>query len=218
MKRISEIIKRLKSYYKIKEYKPTHYNSKNLYELLISTILSQRNKDKNTEKISKEFFSKFKNIKEVYKAPLKDIEESLRKTGIYKIKAKYIKETTKIVLEKYKGKIPNSKEELMKLPGVGPKTAGIVLVYGFGQKVAIPVDTHVHRISNRIGIVHTKTPEKTEIELMKIIPKKYWRMYNILFVTHGQKLCSAKNPKCNKCPISEFCDYKRKCFKFCKKE
>ena len=124
------------------------------------------------------------------------------------MKAKRIKEVSRILLEKYDGKVPHELDKLLELPGVGRKTANCVLVYGFNIP-AIPADTHVHRISNRLGIVKTRTPEQTEHELMRKIPRKYWININELFVKHGQTICSPIKPKCDKCSIIKLCDFSK---------
>ncbi|PIV67863.1 MAG: endonuclease III [Euryarchaeota archaeon CG01_land_8_20_14_3_00_38_12] len=125
----------------------------------------------------------------------------MKPSGFYKVKAKRIKEVSKIIMEKYSGKVPDNLKNLLSLPGVGRKTANCVLVYGF-DKPAIPVDVHVHRVANRLGFVKTKSPEETEKDLMEKIPKKYWKKINHIFVEFGKNVCSAK-PKCKKCPLFE---------------
>ncbi len=126
--------------------------------------------------------------------------------GFYKTKAKRLVEIARIIVEEYDGKVPISLEALMELPGVGRKTANIVLAYAFGVP-AVPVDTHVHRISNRLGLVKTRTPEETERELKRILPKRYWIDINWMLVKFGQIICRPINPKCNECPLHELCDY-----------
>ncbi len=180
--------------------------SKNPFKVLIATLLSQRTKDVNTEKAVKNLFSRFKSIRDFLKADVKEIEKLIRCVGFFKVKAKRIKELAKIVHEKYHDKVPKDFDELIKLPGVGRKTANCVLVYGYGIP-AIPVDTHVHRISNRLGLVKTKTPEQTEKALMKVIPKKYWIELNELMVKFGQRKCLPKNPKCSECLLRKVCAY-----------
>jgi len=176
------------------------------FKVLISTILSQRTKDSNTEKASKNLFSNFKNAKEIADAELNEIEKLIKPSGFFRVKARTINKVSKIILEQYNGKVPNKLEELIKLPGVGRKTANCTLCFGY-KIPAIPVDVHLNRISNRIGIVKTKTPEETEKGLMKIIPKKYWLKINNLFVKFGQNICLPRKPKCQICPIKNFCEY-----------
>ncbi len=179
------------------------------FRILIGTILSQRNRDIMTEKASEKLFSKFDSVEKMAKAPLKEIEILITQSGFYKTKAKYIKKTSQIILEKYNGNVPEYMDELLKFPGVGRKTANCVLVYAF-HKDAIPVDVHVHRISNRLKIVNTKKPEETETELLKIVPKKYWQIFNELLVNHGQNVCKPIKPECFNCKIVDYCNFKNK--------
>lgn len=182
----------------------------NPYKVLISCILSQRTKDENTARASKRLFSKYKTPKQIANVNLKELEHLIKPSGFYKVKAKRIKKISKILTEKYKGKVPKTHEELLKLPGVGRKTAGITMVYGFGKPVCIPVDTHLHRVPNRIGLIKTKTPEKTELELMKITPRRYWIPLNELFVRFGQETCKPVKPLCYECEIEKYCKYEKK--------
>lgn len=188
------------------------FSKENPFYVLISTILSARNKDTMTIIAVKQLFSKYKTPKEIANAPIKLLEKLIFKSGTYKTKAKRIKEASKVLIEKYKGKVPDKMEELVKLPGVGRKTAGCVLVYAF-NKQAIPVDTHVHRLSNRIGLVKTEKREDTEKELMRIVPKRLWKHVNEVFVLHGQNICKPIKPLCGKCPITRYCGYYNKIYK-----
>ena len=193
------IVKALK-----KRYNWERGHSSDPFEVLISTVLSQRTKDANTEKASSALFSRFKTPKQMAKADIRKIEKLIRPSGFYKVKAKRIKQISRIIIEKFNGKVPRTMDELLSLPGVGRKTANCVLVFAYRQP-AIPVDTHVHRISNRLGLARTKTPEKTETELMKRIPKRYWIDLNELLVTHGQNICLPRRPRCSLCPIVKYC-------------
>jgi endonuclease-3 len=174
--------------------------------ILIGTILSARTRDENTSTVVKKLFSTYNTARSLARAKVSDIEKIIKSTGFYHIKARRIIEVASIIDLKYHGKVPDSLNELLKLPGVGRKTANCVLVYAF-EKPAIPVDTHVHRISNRLGIVETKTPEETELELMKKIPKKYWLQINDTFVMYGQNICKPISPMCNVCQIAKECKY-----------
>ena len=176
------------------------------FSILIGTILSARTKDETTTKVVKVLFSKYKNAKELANAKTKDVEKIIKPIGFYHIKSKRIIEVAKIINSKYKGKVPDSLEKLVEMPGVGRKTANCVLVYAF-DKPAIPVDIHVHRISNRLGLVNTKTPEETEQELMKNVPKKYWIDINDTFVMYGQNICKPISPMCSVCKIKRDCKY-----------
>jgi len=179
------------------------------FYVLISTMLSARNKDTMTRIAVKNLFARYKTPKDMADAPTTEIEGLIIKSGTYKTKARRIKETSKMLLEKYHGKVPDEMDELVKLPGVGRKTAGCVLVYAF-DKQAIPVDVHVHRISNRLGLVKTEKREDTEQELMRKVPKRLWKHINEVLVVHGQTICRPINPMCKKCPITKYCNYYKK--------
>jgi endonuclease-3 len=174
--------------------------------ILIGTILSARTRDESTSAVVRELFSKYKTARSLAKAKLPDVEKIIKRTGFYHVKAKRIIEVASIINSKYSGIVPKTMNELISLPGVGRKTANCVLVYAFDEP-AIPVDTHVHRISNRLGIVKTKVPEETELELMKIIPKKYWIRINDTFVMYGQNICKPISPMCSACQIKNECSY-----------
>lgn len=170
---------------------PLEYFKDNPYQTLVSTLLSSRTKDEVTLAASKRLFSKAPNIKKLSEIDIKKLSEAIYPVGFYKTKAKHLNVLSEMILNKFKGIIPNTREELMLLPGVGRKTANLVLNRAF-KIPAIAVDTHVHRISNLIGWVKTTTPQKTEIELNKILPKKYWHEANRLFVSIGRQFTSKK--------------------------
>ena len=169
------------------------------FKVLVSTILSAQTKDQTTAKVSKKLFSVIDKPSDLKELSIEDIEEIIRSANYHKTKARNIKR-----LENLK-QVPDTMEELLKLSGVGRKTANIVLSVSF-KKPAIAVDTHVHRISNRLGFVKTKTREQTEQELMKKLPKEYWIKYNYLLVAFGQNLCTPISPHCSKCLISNYCE------------
>jgi endonuclease III len=176
------------------------------FSILIGTILSARTKDETTTKAVKALFSKYKDVKALANAEIEEVEKIIKSIGFYHVKSKRIINVAKIIDSKYKGKVPDSLEKLIELPGVGRKTANCVLVYAF-DKPAIPVDIHVHRISNRLGLVETRTPEETEQELMRKIPKKYWIAINDTFVMYGQNICKPISPMCHVCKIKRDCKY-----------
>ena len=176
------------------------------FSILIGTILSARTKDETTTKAVKALFLKYKNPKELANAKIKDVEKIIRSIGFFHVKSKRIIEVAKIIHTKYKDKVPEDLDTLVQLPGVGRKTANCVLVYAF-EKPAIPVDIHVHRISNRLGLVDTKNPEETEQELMSKIDKKYWIDINDTFVMYGQNICKPISPMCEVCKIRNGCEY-----------
>ncbi len=175
------------------------------FKILISTMLSARTKDKATKEACDRLFSKAKNAEELSKLSIKEIETLIYPVGFYKVKAKHLKQTAKIIS---KTGVPETEEGLLKLPGVGIKTAHLVLIEAF-DKNEICVDTHVHRISNRWEIVKTKTPEETDRALRKVLPKKLWKNYNFLLVSFGQTICGPK-PKCQECELKEICPYYKK--------
>lgn len=174
------------------------------FELLISTILSARTKDDVTYKASKRLFEKANTPVKIMRLSEQQIIELIYPVGFYKTKAKNIKKTSAIIHEKYNDRVPDELEELLKLPGVGRKTANLVIAVAF-KKNGLCVDTHVHRISNRLGIIKTRNPEETEMKLREILPKKYWEIYNRLLVSFGQNICKPISPFCNICPISSYC-------------
>jgi len=174
------------------------------FKILISTILSARTRDSNTEEATKTLFAKYNTPELIANAEVEELEKLIYKSGFYKVKAVRIKEVSQIIKNKFDSVVPDDFEDLISLPGVGAKTANCVLVYAF-KIPAIPVDTHVHRIPNRLGWIETKKPEETEMELKKIIPKDQWIRINRLFVRFGQEICLPNRPKCDLCPINSIC-------------
>ncbi len=177
---------------------------KSKFSIIISAILSSRTKDEITGKVMKKFLKKVKNFYDLKKLSLKEIEELIYPVGFYRNKAKNLKKLADLIIEKHKGKIPDNYKGLLKLPGVGRKVANLILSEVF-KKDEICVDTHVHRISNRLGWVKTKKPEETEKELRKIFDKKYWRRINKTLVAFGQGICKPIKPLCEKCPVNKEC-------------
>ena len=175
------------------------------FTTLISCILSLRTKDEVTDQASIRLLRQYNTPEKLVKLSEKQIESLIYPVGFYKIKARRIKEISKTIIENYSGNVPEYFNELLKLKGVGRKTANIVMVYGHKKQDYLPIDTHCHRIPNRLGWIKTKNPEQTEKELKKILPKKYWMDFNHLFVTFGQTICVPISPFCSKCPIEQFC-------------
>ncbi|MDO5849078.1 MAG: endonuclease III [Methanobrevibacter sp.] len=186
------------------------FEDKDPYRVLIRTILSQRTRDENTDKATAELFSVYKNIYEIADAPVEEIEKLVKSAGFYRVKAGRIKEVSNILIDQFGGKVPDNMKELLTLPGVGRKTANCVLVYAF-EEPAIPVDTHVHRISNLMGMVNTKTPEETEEELVKIVPREDWLVLNDYMVQFGQTICKPNHMQCEICPVADYCDHHNGC-------
>lgn len=181
----------------------------NPYLVLISCILSLRTNDKTTYPATMRMLALAKTPEEMIKVKEEDLANAIYPVGFYKNKAKQIIELSKTIVEKLKGKVPDTIEDLIKFNGVGRKTANLVLAKGFDIP-AICVDVHVHRIFNRIGYVNTKTPEETEFALRQKLPVKYWLDINTLMVTHGQNICKPTKPKCEECPISKYCYFSQK--------
>jgi endonuclease III len=176
------------------------------YKILIGTILSARTRDESTVKAASNLFRRYKDINQLANANVEEIKILIRSTGFYNIKAKRIKEVSVMIVQNFNAVVPDNIEKLLELPGIGRKTANCVLVYGFG-KPSIPVDTHVHRLSNRLGLVNTKTPEATELELYSVIKRKNWIKINNTFVKYGQIICLPVKPKCNRCSLNNFCKF-----------
>jgi len=174
------------------------------FQVLIGTILSQRTRDANTDKASLALFARFPDAPRLARADVRTLEPIIRGTGYYRTKARAIRACAREILDRFGGTVPRTLEELLTLPGVGPKTANCVLVFGYGLP-GMPVDTHVHRISNRLGLVRTKTPEETEAALRSIVPVRYWIPINPILVQHGQNLCRPRGPKCPECPVQDQC-------------
>jgi endonuclease-3 len=181
------------------------------FKVLISCLLSLRTRDETTARVSEKLYKLADTPKTMSRLSTRQIGSAIKSVNYYKTKAKRIKEISKELVEKYNSRVPNDMNTLLTFKGVGRKTANIVLVYGF-RKQGIPVDTHVHRVSNRLGWVSTKTPEKTEAALRSILPKRYWIDINDLFVQFGQNICRPVNPKCNDCPVSRYCRYYREIY------
>ncbi|MBQ4178961.1 MAG: endonuclease III [Elusimicrobia bacterium] len=179
----------------------------NVFELMVATILSAQCTDKRVNIVTSTLFKKYKTIKDYAKADLKEFENDIKSTGFYRNKAKNIIETANIVLSKFNGVVPKTMEELTTLKGVARKTANIVLGSGYGINVGIAVDTHVIRLTNLIGLSKNSDPKKIEQDLMKIIPKKYWKNISFMIQTLGRRVCIARRPKCDICPINKLCNH-----------
>jgi len=174
------------------------------FETLVSTILSLRTKDAVTEAASHRLLARASTPQAIAALPAKDIERLIYPVGFYHTKAQNLKRTCQTLVEKYGGKVPRDLDDLLELPGVGRKTANLVVTIGHDD-YGICVDTHVHRITNLWGYVRTKTPEDTEFELRKNLPKKYWKTFNDILVTFGQNLCVPVSPWCSRCPVERHC-------------
>ena len=178
------------------------------FRILISTILSHRTRDENTTRATENLFSLYTTPSQLANADPSLVRKLIRPSGFYNMKTRNIMKVSKQLVDEFGGKVPNNVEDLLKLHSVGRKTANCVLVYAF-NKPAIPVDTHVHRISNRLCLVKTKKPEETETALAKTVPKRYWLELNDLFVRFGQTTCKPVGPHCWSCTLTSYCVYYR---------
>ncbi|HVE38813.1 MAG TPA: endonuclease III, partial [Planctomycetota bacterium] len=173
------------------------------FRTLIGTILSARSRDEMTDVITEALFRRFPDARALARAERRAVEKILKPIGFYRTKASYVMETARMV-EAAGGRIPRTIDALMEYPGVGRKVANCVLVYAFGRQ-AIPVDTHVHRVSNRMGWMKTRTPEETERRLTALVPKRLWPVINEALVAHGKAVCKPIGPTCDACPVQRFC-------------
>lgn len=178
---------------------------KDPFIILVGTLLSLRTKDETTEKVMRELMPLIKGPQDLIDIPPGELQKLIYPVGFYRNKAKVLKEVAAEILNAHGGRVPDTIEELVAIRGIGRKTANLVVTEGYG-KPGICVDTHVHRISNRLGIVSTKTPHQTEDGLRKTLPRKYWITYNSLLVTFGKRICTPLSPKCSECPLSGFCE------------
>jgi endonuclease-3 len=183
----------------------TALNYRNPLEMLIATILSAQTTDKQVNIVTKSLFKKYQKPEDYANADLSELEQDVRSTGFYRNKAKNIKKTGQLLFEKYNSQVPRTMEELIKLPGVARKTANIVLSNAYGIVVGIAVDTHVRRLSQRLGLTNNTNPDKIEKDLMQIVPKTDWEKITDLLIFHGRNVCSARKPKCNICVLNKIC-------------
>jgi endonuclease-3 len=178
---------------------------KNPLELLISTVLSAQCTDKRVNIVTKTLFKKYETLEDYAKADIKELEQDIRSTGFYHNKARHIKKCCQMLIEKFGSQVPRTMEELLELPGVARKTANIVLSNAFGIVEGIAVDTHVRRLSERLGLTQNKNQDKIEQDLMKIVSKEMWMRFSDLLVFHGRRICMAKKPKCGECVLNKIC-------------
>jgi len=184
-------------------------NHKNVFELIIAVSLSAQTTDQSVNKITPRLFEAYPDAEALSKADTSDVEEIIRTIGMYRTKAKHIVELAKVLVEEYDGEVPQDYDKLIALPGVGRKTANVVLSVGFGEP-RIAVDTHVFRVSNRIGLANEKDVLKTEEALMKLLPKDRWSRAHHSLIFHGRNICSARKPKCKECPLFAECEWESK--------
>jgi len=202
MKNTGKIIRILK-----KEYPEAKIalRFKNIWQLLVATILSAQCTDVRVNQVTPLLFKKYKTVRDFAKARREEFEKDIRSTGFYRNKAKSIIGSAKKILNEFKGRVPGSMEELTSLPGVGRKTANVILSSGFGIVVGIVVDTHVRRLSQLMSLTKNAKPDKIEEDLMKIVQKKDWGVFSHLLILHGRKICKARRPFCKGCKINKLC-------------
>ncbi len=178
----------------------------NVFRLTIAVMLSAQSTDVAVNKATPELFRRFPDPYALAKADVEEVKRYIKSIGLYNTKAKNMVKLARILVEKYGGKVPDTMEDLVSLPGIGRKSANIILSVGFDKTEGIAVDTHVFRIAHRTGLSHGKTPLQVEKDLLREIPRKYWKYANHILVTHGRNICTARNPKCEICPINDLCD------------
>jgi len=200
--RLKKIIAGLEKTYPTAHCELVHENP---LELLIATILSAQCTDKRVNLVTEKLFKKYRSAENFADAEISGLENDIRSTGFYKNKARNIKAACRDIVEKHGGKVPQTMEELIQLGGVGRKTANVVLGNAFGINVGVVVDTHVLRLSNRLGLTKQKTPEKIEPDLMKLVPQKQWALFSHLLIWHGRRRCFARKPDCVNCEVSKLC-------------
>ena len=174
------------------------------FTILVGTLLSLRTKDETTEKVMEALLPRVRTPRDLLKIPESELERMIYPVGFYRTKTKVLKEVAGVLIDRFGGKVPDTIEELLSIRGIGRKTANLVVTEGYG-KPGICVDTHVHRISNRLGIVSTRDPHRTEETLRQVLPERYWIVYNSLLVTFGKRICTPLSPKCSRCPIEHLC-------------
>ena len=202
---VYDILKREVAHYKVPVVDLIQMQTKDPFKVLITTIMSARTKDATTVGAAERLFASVKKAEDLEKLSTKEIEKLIYPIGFYKNKARFLKQLPQVLKEEFNGRIPQTIEQLVKLPGVGRKTANLVVAVAF-EKPAVCVDTHVHRIMNRLGYVKTKTPFETEMALRKKLPLQYWETINSMLVAFGQNLCTPISPHCSRCPIRQYCN------------
>lgn len=184
----------------------TELKYSNLYELVVAVILSAQCTDKRVNQVTPRFFQLYPNFYALANAKPEEVAITIHSISYPHSKAKHLVNLAKRIVKDFNGKVPNKFDQLIKLPGIGRKSANVILAVGF-QKPTIPVDTHVFRVAHRLGLSNAKTPEKTEIDLMKQIPENWYIKAHHLFILHGRYICKARKPQCEQCPLTNYCDY-----------
>lgn len=201
-----QLLDRLSAFYRTGDWRRPYLrdHAEDPFQVLIGTILSQRTRDEQTDVASARLFARFPDAPSLAAAPPLEVERRIHSVGFYRAKTRIVRACARAILDRFGGTVPRTLAELTTLPGVGPKTANCVLVFGYGIP-GVPVDTHVHRLSNRLGVVRTDSPEATEAALRRRLPERYWLPLNPLLVQHGQNLCRPRRPRCPECPVVDLC-------------
>ena len=202
-----ELIKILKEYY---SDATCSLDFTTPFEMVIAVMLSAQCTDERVNKVTPNLFEKYSTPEQINDMPIEELERIIHPCGFYKTKSKNIKAMAKMIIEKYNGIVPEDMEDLMSLPGVGRKCANVIMLEAFNKPQGIAVDTHAKRISMRLKLSKNSVPEKIEQDLLKLLPKEYYKDVNHLLVWHGRKTCTARNPKCNECPVRKYCKDKSK--------
>ncbi len=201
--RAHEVIRRLEAEYpSVEGTELTHHSP---LELLIATVLSAQATDTQINKVTKKLFKKYKTARDYATIPREELEQDIKSSGFFRRKAEAIQSLSKTLVDEYGGQVPDTMDELVKLKGVGRKTANIVLAGSFGKIVGIAVDTHVHRLSGLLGLSDQKNPVKVERDLMELFPQEKWWAVNYMLITHGRRICDAKKPNCDGCVLTDLC-------------
>ena len=200
--RTKEIIRLLKRAYPNAKCSLNHSNA---FELLIATILSAQCTDERVNLVTADLFRKYRKPEDYLKVSSRELEKDIRTTGFFRNKTRSIQGTARLLTEQYNGQVPNSMEELLELPGVARKTANVVLGNAFGVRAGVVVDTHVTRLSHRLGLSQEKQAEKIERDLIELVPKKDWVIFPHLLIYHGRRICRARNPACDQCVVEKLC-------------
>lgn len=204
--RIQGILRSLERHY---PHASLALNFRNPFELLIAVILSAQCTDERVNQVTRTLFERCPTPQALAAEPLESLEEMVRSTGYYRNKAKAIRACAQEVVEKHGGEVPRTMEAMVRLPGVGRKTAAMVLGNAYGIQEGLAVDTHVLRVSQRLGIVNEKTPEAVERRLMELVPRDQWTWFSNAMILHGRTICTARKPSCSRCPLADECDYAR---------
>ncbi|MDK2781268.1 MAG: endonuclease [Archaeoglobi archaeon] len=202
MSRALEILKRLRDKY---GFRRTELKFENPFQLLVAAILSAQTTDSQVNRVLDKLFQKFSTPEEFSKAEIEELEKELSSVGLYRNKARFIKESSRIIAEEFGGEVPDSMDALLKLPGVGRKTANVILSNAFKKNEGIAVDTHVMRLARRLGLSEKKKREEIEKDLMKLYPRELWSDVSHLLIAHGREICRARKPLCDECFISDLC-------------